>query len=141
VTYSINIPHFAGEYIMLRNAFVVFLLGWIIWFWIDKPPPQQQRLPEVTDSLVENFQVSFNILKAGYPQVAFVYIWNAHYLLLSVVIGIVLSLVFGALSDALSRRRMRRRIMPPTAVMPQSSRDKAAPEQPSAPTDKSSSSG
>jgi hypothetical protein len=66
---------------MLRNAFIVFLLGWVTWFWIDKPPPEQQHLPEVSDSLVENFQVAFDMVKAGYPKVAFVYIWNAHYLL------------------------------------------------------------
>jgi len=139
--YCINIPYIAGKYIMLRNAFVVFLTGWVIWFWIDKPPPQQQRLPEVSDSLIENFQAAFNIIKAGYPEVAFVYIWNAHYLLLSLVTGVVLSIFFGALSDALSRRRMRRRIMPPPAVVQQGSREDSPPEQPSAPTDRMSSSG
>ena len=126
---------------MLRNTFIVFLLGWVGWFWIDKPPPEQQRLPEVSDSLVENFQAAFNILKAGYPDVAFVYIWNAHYLLLSIAGGLLLSVSIGAVSDALSRRRMRRRIMPPVAVVREKSHEDAPPEQPSAPTDESSSSG
>ena len=126
---------------MLRNAFIVFLLGWVSWFWIDKPPPDQQRLPEVSDSLVENFQAAFNILKAGYPEVAFVYIWNAHYLLLSIAGGVLLSISIGAVSDALSRRRMRRLIMLPATVERRTG-DKASPrEQPPAPTDGPSSSG
>jgi len=127
---------------MLRNAFIVFLLGWVSWFWIDKPPPDQQRLPEVSDSLVENFQVAFDILKAGYPEVAFVYIWNAHFLLLSIAGGVLLSVSIGAVSDALSRRRMRRLILPPSPVARTGRGEDAAPEQQSpAPKDESSSSG
>ena len=126
---------------MLRNAFIVFLLGWVSWFWIDKPPPDQQRLPEVSDSLVENFQTAFNILKAGYPEVAFVYIWNAHYLLLSIAGGVLLSISIGAVSDALSRRRMRRLIMPPASVERRTGDKASPPEQPPAPTDGPSSSG
>ena len=126
---------------MLRNAFIVFLLGWVGWFWIDKPPPDQQRQPEVSDSLVENFQTAFTILKAGYPEVAFVYIWNAHYLLLSIAGGVLLSISIGAVSDALSRRRMRRLIMPPASVVRRTGDKAPAPEQPPAPTDGPSSSG
>ena len=120
---------------MLRNAFIVFLLGWVIWFWVDKPPPEQQRLPEVSDSLVDNFQVAFNMLKAGYPEVAFVYIWNAHYLLLSLLGGALLAVSIGAVSDALSRRRMRRRIMPPSPVARGSGSKDHVPEKTSAPSD------
>jgi hypothetical protein len=126
---------------MLRNAFIIFLLGWMTWFWVDKPPPEQQRLPEVSDSLVENFQVAFNIVKAGYPEVAFVYIWKAHYLLLSLLGGVLLAVITGAVSDMLSRRRMRRRIMPPAMVARETGSKDTPPEQPSVPTDTSSSSG
>ena len=126
---------------MLRNAFIVFLLGWVSWFWIDKPPPDQQRLPEVSDSLVENFQVAFNILKSGYPEVAFVFIWNAHYLLLSIAGGVLLSISIGAVSDALSRRRMRRLIMPPASTASRTGDKDTPPERPPAPTDGPSSSG
>ena len=71
------------------------------------------RLPEVSDSLVENFQVAFDMLKSGYPKVSFVYIWNAHYLLLSLLGGALAAVTYGVLSDYLSRRRMRRNFMPP----------------------------
>ena len=98
---------------MLRSAFIVFLLGWVIWFWIDKPPPGQMQLPEVSDSLVENFQVALDMIKAGYLNVSFVYIWNAHYLLLSLLGGALVAAAYGVISDYLSRQRMRRNIMPP----------------------------
>jgi len=104
---------------MLRSAFVVFLLGWVVWFWIDKPPAAQSRLPPVSDSLLENFQVAFDLLKSGYLDVAFVYIWNAHYLLLSLLGGAMVAVSYGVISDYLSRRRMRRNFMPPKRSRPQ----------------------
>ncbi len=112
---------------MLRSSFFVFLLGWVLWFWIDKPPPGQMQLPEVSDSLIENFQVAFDILKAGYPNVSFIYIWNAHYLLLSILGGALLAVSTGLFSDMLARRRMRRNIMPPPRVVPQADNEKDAP--------------
>ena len=125
---------------MLRNAFIVFLLGWYLWFWIDKPPPGQQRLPEVSDSLVENFQVAFNMVKAGYPKVAYVYIWPAHYLLLSIIGGLLLALITGTVSDMLGRRRMRRLVLPASPVGRENGRDDSPLEQSSAPADKQSTS-
>ena len=104
---------------MLRSSFVVFLLGWVVWFLIDKPPAAQSRLPPVSDSLVENFQVAFDLLKSGYLDVAYVYIWNAHYLLLSLLGGAMVAVSYGVISDYLSRRRMRRNFMPPKRSRPQ----------------------
>ena len=105
----------------------------------NKPPPEQLRLPEVSDSLVENFQVAFDMVKAGYPKVAFVYIWNAHYLLLSIAGGVLLAVTIGVVSDALGRRRMRRHIMPPAPVARETGSKDSAPEhppaKPSAPVD------
>ena len=113
---------------MLRSAFVVFLLGWVVWFWIDKPPAAQSRLPPVSDSLIENFQVAFNLLKSGYLDVAFVYIWNAHYLLLSLLGGALLAVSYGVVSDSMSRRRMRRNIMPPQRKRPQTDEKDSRPD-------------
>lgn len=97
---------------MLRSAFIVFLLGWVAWFLIDKPPDATQRLPEVTDSTVANFQTAFDMLKAGYPDIAYIYIWNAHYLLLSLLGGVLIALLVAAVSEALGRRRMRALLFP-----------------------------
>ena len=89
----------------------------------------------MSDSLVENFQVAFDILKVGYPEVAYVYIWNAHYLLLSLVGGVLLAVIIGAVSDALGRRRMRRHIMPPAPAARETRSKDSAPEQQSASID------
>ena len=97
---------------MLRSTFFAFLIGWFVWFWIDKPPPAQLKLPPVSDSLVENFQTAFNLLKAGYLDVAFVYIWGAHYLILSLLGGALLVVVYGAVSGYLSRKRLRKHFLP-----------------------------
>ena len=113
---------------MLRSAFIVFLLGWVIWFWIDKPPPAQMQLPPVSDSLIENFQVAFDLLKSGYLNVAYVYIWNAHYLLLSLLGGVLAAVSYGVIADYLSRRRMRRNFMPPPRRKPPGDEKDSQPE-------------
>ena len=101
---------------MLRSAFIVFIAGWLIWFSIDKPPVGQLGLPQPSDSITENFQLAFNMLKAGHPDVAFVYLWDAHYLLLSLLGGVLLAVVYGSVADFLGRRRMRRHFRPPGQV-------------------------
>jgi hypothetical protein len=97
---------------MLRSFLFVFIAGWVAWFWIDKPRAGPFKLPPPDDSLVENFQRAFDILKAGYLDLAFVYIWNAHYLLLSLLGGAVIAVVYGSVSDHFSRQRLRKLMLP-----------------------------
>jgi hypothetical protein len=103
---------------MFRNALIIFLLGWTIWFMVDKPPPAFRGLPEINDSIIENFQIAFNILKAGHLNVSFVYIWNAHYIILSLLGGALLSIAIELVSNLLSRRRMRQLIFPKSVAKP-----------------------
>ena len=98
---------------MLRSAFLVFLAGWAVRFLIDKPPAGQLGLPEVSDNMLENFQRSFDMLKACHLDMAYVFIWDAHYLVLSLLGGLLAGLLFGMVSDHLGRRRMRRHFLPP----------------------------
>lgn len=98
---------------MLRSTFLVFIAGWITWFWIDKPKVRQFHMPEAGDSMLGNFQTAFDMLKAGYPDMSFVYLWKAHYLVLSLLGGALLAVVYGAIADHLGRRRMRRHFLPP----------------------------
>ena len=98
---------------MLRSTFLVFVAGWITWFWIDKPDARQFRMPAAGDSMLDNFQTAFDMLKAGYADMSFLYLWNAHYLALSLLGGALLSVVYGAIADHLGRRRMRRHFLPP----------------------------
>ena len=114
---------------MLRSAFIVFVAGWLLWFSIDKPPVGQLGLPKVSDSITENFQRAFNMLKAGHPDVAFVYIWDAHYILLSLLGGVLVAVVYGSVSDSLGRRRMRRHFRPPARVAKSAEGSEALPEQ------------
>jgi hypothetical protein len=107
---------------MLRSAFIVFLAGWILRFLIDKPPAGQLGLPKVSDNMLNNFQQSFDMLKAGHLDMAYVFIWDAHYLVLSLAGGMLVALIFGMVSDQLGRRRMRRHFLPPVR------RDKPGPE-------------
>jgi hypothetical protein len=98
---------------MLRSTFLVFIAGWITWFWIDKPDARQFRMPETADNMLDNFQTAFDMLKAGYVDMSFLYLWNAHYLVLSLLGGALLAVLYGSLADHLGRRRMRRHFLPP----------------------------
>jgi hypothetical protein len=121
--------------IMLRSSLIIFITGWLAWFWIDKPPLGQLGLPEASDSIAENFQRSFNMLKAGHLDMAYVYIWDAHYLLLSLLGGMLLWLVFGSAANYLGRRRMRRNFRPPDRAREKPDENQPPPERSDAPAD------
>lgn len=101
---------------MLRNAFIVFIGGWIIWFWMDKPRSGLDRFLQADNSMLVNFQRAFDMLKSGYPDQSFIYIWNAHYLVLSLFGGIMLTLLFSFISTQLARKRMRSRFILPSST-------------------------
>ena len=97
---------------MLRSSFLIFICGWIVWFLLDKPGAVQFSFAQRSDDLLGNFQTAFDMLKAGYPQLAFIFIWKQHYIVLSLLGGAVLAVAAGSVSDFLGRRRMRRRLLP-----------------------------
>jgi hypothetical protein len=101
---------------MITGIFLVFICGWLAWFWIDKPPVGQFGLPPPGDSMVEDFQRSVDLLKTGHPDMAYLYVWHAHYLILSVVFGILVAVAFRTMADHLSRVSRRRRYYPPTVA-------------------------
>jgi hypothetical protein len=95
-------------YDMLRGIILVFLAGWIIWFWIDKSPGALGPLPYPADGeYLHNFQVAVDLLKQTRLKGAFVYLWKAHYILLSVAAGVLI----GALLTSISRRLSRSRFL------------------------------
>jgi hypothetical protein len=98
---------------MLRNVFLVFIAGWVLWFWIDKPPVGLAGLPHPSENMVDNFQRAFDILKSGHLKIAWLYIWDAHYLVLSILGGLLLSAITGTISNQLARRRLRKHFLPP----------------------------
>ena len=100
---------------MLRTSFIVFICGWVAWFLMDKPGAIQFSFPERSDDLLGNFQYAFDMLKAGYPDLGFIFIWKHHYIVLSLLAGALLSVAAGTVSDHLGRRRMRKLVLP-TAI-------------------------
>ncbi len=120
---------------MLKGIFLVFIAGWVAWFWIDKPPAGQFGLPPASDSLVENFQRSIDLLKAGYPDMAYLYIWHAHYLILSAVFGILVAVAFRTISDHLARKRLQRHYYRPSGAGTSPVGKNAPRESPVVPTD------
>jgi hypothetical protein len=115
---------------MFRSTFLVFIAGWITWFWIDKPRGGPRALPPAGDSLVGNFQQAFDILKAGQPKLAFVYIWSAHYIVISLLGGILLTGAYNGIAGYLARRRMRGHFAPPPARPATPAEKPAAPQAP-----------
>jgi len=101
---------------MFRSTLFAFIAGWVVWFWIDKPDPRGFRMPPVSDSMIENFQTAFNMLKGGYPEASFLFIWNAHYLVLSLLGGLILLSLFQSISGFMRRRRMRKAYLPSKRV-------------------------
>lgn len=112
----------------MRSVFIVFIAGWVAWFWIDKPVGGQYRMPHAGDNLIDNFQHASNLLKAGSPEMAFTFLWSAHYIILSLLGGMLVAVSYGSISDYLGRRRMRRHFMPPSGVI-RRGRDEGNPSE------------
>jgi hypothetical protein len=98
---------------MFRAIVIAFIAGWALWFWIDKspqalgplPPPQQEQLGA-------NFQVAVDLIKAQRYTAAYVYLWKAHYLILAVAAGLMVSMIGGSLTRLRGRRRFARLYTP-----------------------------
>jgi hypothetical protein len=94
---------------MLRASVLVFLAGWTAWLLTDKTGIM---LPREADSLLQDLQTAFDMLRTGFPVPAFVFVWHAHFLVLSLLGGLLLSMVTGAVADVAGRRRLRNLMFP-----------------------------
>jgi heme exporter protein D len=98
---------------MLRGALLAFVGGWILWFWIDKSPANLGPLAYPQDGdFLYNFQVTIDLLKQARFSAAFIYVWKAHYLVLSLALGAIIGMVLGAVSRTLSRNRLLKLYLP-----------------------------
>lgn len=98
---------------MIRGTLIAFLLGWATWFWLDKSPVALGPMPFPQDGeFLQNFQVFFDLVKQTRFKAAFIYIWKAHYLVLSLAIGLLLGMLANALLSAYSRRRLIKLYLP-----------------------------
>ncbi len=86
----------------------MFVLGWVLWFLIDKHPASLGVvIPGELDTLLNNFQLAFDMLKAGYLKASFVFIWKAHYLVIAIIAGLLSSIIFQGVANMLRRRKLR----------------------------------
>lgn len=98
---------------MINLSIFVFVAGWVLWFLIDKHPASLGLvLPAEKDTLLDNLQLAFDLMQAGFVRAAYVFIWKAHYLLLSIIAALLFSAVYHGLRDVLRRRRLRQLIWP-----------------------------
>jgi hypothetical protein len=87
---------------------IIFVIGWVLWFFIDKNPASLGVVvPEELSTLLENFQLAFDMMSAGYLSASFVFIWKAHYIVLSLITSLLLSAVYGGITNVLRRRHLR----------------------------------
>lgn len=98
---------------MLRGALLAFVLGWALWLWIDKNPATLGPLPMPVDgAYLQNFQVTVDLLKHGRVTAAFVYIWKAHFIVLSLAVGLLLGMALNAAGRRISRKRWLKLYLP-----------------------------
>jgi hypothetical protein len=64
------------------------------------------------EKLSANFQVAIDLVKAQRYKAAFVYLWQAHYLVLSLAAGLLLAMASASLSRLLARRRLSKLYIP-----------------------------
>ena len=98
---------------MFNTSIIVFITVWALWFLIDKHPSSLGVvLPDESDTLLENFQLAFDLLSAGFLSGSFVFIWKAHYIVLTVIFALVISVVYDSISKAYRRRNLRNIMSP-----------------------------
>ena len=98
---------------MFRGTLLAFILGWGIWLWIDKNPATLGALPYPRDGeFLQNFQVTIDLVKQVRFKAAFIYIWKAHYLVLSLAFGLLLGILGNTLVSTWSRRRLIKLYVP-----------------------------
>ncbi len=98
---------------MFNHSIFMFLLGWVLWFIIDKHPASLGTIvPGEFDSLLDNFQLAFDMLKAGFVKASYVFIWKAHYIVLSLIAGLLSSIFFQGASNIMRRRKLHEVMWP-----------------------------
>ncbi len=113
---------------MFNFSIIVFVIGWVLWFFIDKHPASLGLIvPGELDTMLANFQLAFDLLSAGYLRAAFVFIWKAHYLVLSIITALLISALREAISNVLRRRHLRQ-VMWPKKLSPDKLENKESDE-------------
>ena len=98
---------------MLNHTIFMFIAGWTLWFSIDKHPMSLGvMLPGELDSMIDNFQLAFDMMSDGLIRASYVFIWKAHFIIVSIIAGLLSSAIFQWFSNILRRRRLRQVMLP-----------------------------
>jgi len=98
---------------MFNFSIIIFIIGWVLWFFIDKHPASLGTVvPGELDAMLDNFQLAFDMLSAGYLRASYVFIWKAHYIVLSIVFALLFSAVYEGFSNVFRRRHLRQLMWP-----------------------------
>ena len=98
---------------MFNFSIIIFVTGWVLWFFIDKHPASLGVIvPAELDTMLANFQLAFDLLTAGYLRASYVFIWKAHYIVLSIIAALLISALREATSNILRRRHLRQVMWP-----------------------------
>ena len=98
---------------MFNFSIIVFVAGWALWFFIDKHPASLGVIvPGEFDSMLDNFQVAFDLLTAGFLRASFVFIWKAHYIVITVITALLISALHQTISSVFRRRHLRQIMWP-----------------------------
>ena len=105
----------------------MFIIGWVLWFVIDKQPASLGAIvPGESGNLLDNFQLAFDILKAGYLKASYVFIWREHYVVLSLIAGLMSSTIFQIVSNTLRRRKLHQVMWPEKHTSDKTDSDKSS---------------
>jgi hypothetical protein len=106
---------------MFNHTIFVFIIGWVLWFIIDKHPASLGTIvPGEFDNLLDNFQLAFDMLEAGFVKASYIFIWKAHYIVLSIIAGLLSSILFQGISNIMRRRKLHE-VMWPKKTSPEKS--------------------
>ena len=98
---------------MLRGTALAFVAGWLLWFWLDKNPATLGPLPPpVNDDYLRNFQIAIDLVKQARFKAAYIYIWKAHYIVLSLAAGLAIGSLLGILSRSIARKKFLKHYLP-----------------------------
>jgi hypothetical protein len=98
---------------MFNHTIFMFIAGWALWFSIDKHPMSLGvMLPGELDSMIDNFQLAFDMMSDGFIKASYVFIWKSHFIIVSIIAGLLSTAIFQSISNILRRRRLRQVMLP-----------------------------
>lgn len=94
---------------MFNISIIIFILGWVLWFFIDKHPLSLGvQVPEEMNTMLDNFQIAFDMLAAGFIRAAYIFIWKAHYIIITIITALLVSAAYGGVTNVMRRRALHK---------------------------------